>query len=49
MTIGEIADILNIKLRVMKRHFTDLQHQGKIRHVGPNKGGYWEVLDSFNE
>ena len=49
LTIGEIADILNIKLRVMKRHFTDLQHQGKIRHVGPNKGGYWEVLDSFNE
>ena len=24
-----------------------LQEKGMIKHVGPNKGGYWEVQQEF--
>jgi predicted HTH transcriptional regulator len=30
---------------VIKKNIATLQAEGKIKRVGPDKGGYWEVVD----
>ena len=46
VTIPELAKKLGIAERTVERHIRLLQEQGKIRRVGPAKGGHWEVLES---
>ena len=29
----------------ISKHLHLLQESGKIKHIGPNKGGHWEVID----
>lgn len=40
-----LAARLGIGVDGVKYHLTQLKRAGKIRHVGPTKGGHWEVLD----
>ena len=39
----ELADSLDVSLRHMQRIMKQLQESGKLRHIGPRKGGRWEV------
>ena len=41
---SEIAQVLGIHDSSVKRRLDSLVSDGKIRRVGPDKGGYWEVL-----
>ena len=42
---GEIAVLLgNITENGVKYHLNKLKTDGRIRRVGPDKGGHWEVL-----
>ena len=41
---SEIAQVLGIHDSSVKRRLDSLVSEGKIRRVGPDKGGYWEVL-----
>ena len=42
---GEIAVLLgNITENGVKYHLNKLKTEGRIRRVGPDKGGHWEVL-----
>jgi ATP-dependent DNA helicase RecG len=39
-----IADILKISKRAVLKQTKKLQELGVISHVGPARGGHWEVL-----
>ena len=41
-----MADSLGIIRRAVAKHIKKLQEQGIIRRVGPDKGGYWEIIYS---
>ena len=45
VTAAELSEILGISLRKTKDNMRKLREAGLIRHIGPNKGGHWEVID----
>jgi len=45
ITIPEIAKQIGITERMIKKQISKLKAEGKIKRVGPDKGGYWEVMD----
>jgi len=40
----EIAEMLNIGTSTVQEHFDNLKAKDAIRRMGPDKGGFWEVL-----
>ncbi len=44
MTIAEMAQALGVSTRSIERNLKTLQQEGRLRRVGPPKGGYWDVL-----
>lgn len=42
----EMVSRLGIHESSVKRRLASLQEKGIIRHVGPNKGGYWELINA---
>ena len=45
VTIPELAERIGIGERAVKKNIANLQAAGKLRRVGPDKGGHWEVMD----
>ncbi len=45
MTLAQVADKINKSLSAVERASTKLVKAGRLKHVGPQKGGYWEVLE----
>lgn len=45
ITQNEIAQILGISIRTVKRNFKELINNNIIERVGSNKKGYWEILN----
>ncbi|MCB1601379.1 MAG: winged helix-turn-helix transcriptional regulator [Xanthomonadales bacterium] len=43
LTPAELAPRLGISLRAVERAVACLQQQGRLRSVGPCKGGHWEL------
>ena len=46
MTMRQIAAKLNISLKGIEWQISKLKSEGLIRHIGPNKGGRWEIIDN---
>ncbi len=46
MTMGQIAVKLNISLKGIEWQVAKLKSDGLLRHIGPNKGGKWEVINN---
>ncbi len=44
ITIAELANRLGISDRAVKKHISLLQREGRLRRVGPDKGGHWMVI-----
>jgi ATP-dependent DNA helicase RecG len=44
ITAQQLSDILGISLRKTKENLSKLKERGIIRRVGPDKGGYWEII-----
>jgi ATP-dependent DNA helicase RecG len=44
MTLAELAIEINRTLRAVELASAKLIKDGKLKRVGPRKGGYWEVL-----
>ena len=42
----DLSIILDTTEGSVRHHLNKLQEEKKIEHVGPDKGGHWEVLDS---
>ncbi|MEZ3576152.1 MAG: winged helix-turn-helix domain-containing protein [Muribaculaceae bacterium] len=44
ITIPELEQITGLSRSGVKKILRKLQEAGKVRRVGPDKGGHWEVL-----
>jgi DNA-binding Lrp family transcriptional regulator len=44
ITIPDIADRVGITTRSVERNIRKLQEEKRLRRIGPDKGGHWEVL-----
>jgi predicted transcriptional regulator len=44
LTIKEVAEQIGITQRGVEKSVANLRTEGKIRYVGPKKGGHWELL-----
>ena len=45
ITLPELAVRLDMSLAGIKKNIRQLQSEGSLRRVGPDKGGHWEVMD----
>jgi ATP-dependent DNA helicase RecG len=43
-TIADLARAMGVSDRTIERNLKRLQEEGRLRRVGPDKGGHWEVL-----
>jgi len=41
----KLAEILGMSVDSIKWYLEQMQESGYIRHVGPNKGGHWEIIE----
>lgn len=48
-TAKDLAQKVGITERGVRYHLEQLKKQGKLRHLGPTKGGHWEVIGKDNE
>lgn len=44
ITIAEMEAFLNVGHTTLKKILHEMQSEGIIRRVGPDKGGHWEVV-----
>lgn len=44
ITIPELAEIIGVTTRSIERNIQNLQQEGKLIRVGPDKGGHWKVI-----
>ena len=40
----EIAEVLGMSPRAVEKHIAALKTAGRLRRIGPAKGGHWEVV-----
>lgn len=45
ITTTKMAEILGISRRAVAKQITTLKENGKLRRIGPDKGGHWEVVE----
>ena len=43
ITISELAEIIGVTTRSIERNIQNLQQEGKLVRIGPDKGGHWEI------
>lgn len=48
-TAKNLAQKVGITEKGVRYHLEQLKKQGKLRHVGPTKGGHWEVIDEATD
>ncbi len=46
LSMKALAALSGASLYSVRHHLESLQAAGRLRHVGPNKGGRWEILES---
>ena len=44
VTLSEIAEKIGVSRRWIASNMRNLQDTGVVKRVGPNKGGYWEII-----
>lgn len=44
ITIEELSNILGISDTAIKKNISKLKQQAILKRIGPDKGGYWEVI-----
>ena len=45
ITIAELSERIGVTTHSIERNIKNLQYQGRLSRLGPNKGGYWKVVD----
>ena len=49
ITIVEIAKSLGISDRAVKKHILKLKENNRIKRIGSNFKGYWQIIDTIPE
>jgi ATP-dependent DNA helicase RecG len=49
LSMAALAELNHTSLDSIRHHLLALQSGGRIRHIGPSRGGYWEILDGAND
>jgi len=49
VSAARIAIFLGISSRSVEKRIRNMRENGIIRRIGPDKGGYWELLITENE
>lgn len=49
LSMAALAELNDTSLDSVRHHLLALQSAGRIRRIGPSRGGHWEVLDGTNE
>ena len=44
ITIAKLEQILGIGHTTLKKMLSEMQSEGFIQHIGPDKGGHWEII-----
>jgi len=44
ITINELAEIVGISQKGVEEQIAKYKKEGRIKRMGPNKGGHWEVI-----
>ena len=44
ITIKALSDLIGVSKRSIERNIDALQREVRLRRIGPDKGGHWEVL-----
>jgi len=44
VTIAELAERIGVATRSIERNLKNLHLQGRLKRVGPDRGGHWEVV-----
>jgi len=45
ITYEELSKVTGLSRRGVEWNITKLKAEGKIKRIGPDKGGHWEVID----
>jgi ATP-dependent DNA helicase RecG len=45
ISMRELSTIFNVDIKTIKRDIAKLKTQNKIKRIGPDKGGYWEIIE----
>ncbi|MCD4766873.1 MAG: putative DNA binding domain-containing protein [Methanosarcinales archaeon] len=49
ITMNELAKIVGISKKGVEWQMAKLKKEGRIKRIGPDKGGYWEVVECTEE
>ena len=44
ISTSKMAEIIGVDRRNIARNIKKLKEQGAVRRVGPDKGGFWEII-----
>lgn len=44
ITTQEIAEVLDLSIAGIEKAIRTLKKQNRLRRIGPDKGGHWEVI-----
>lgn len=47
ITQGELSKVINISEKNIRINISKLKQKGFLKRVGPDKGGYWEIVKRF--
>lgn len=45
ITMTELAETIGIAVKAIEKQLANLKKQGRIEWIGPDKGGYWKIIN----
>ena len=49
ITLPELSMIIGVAKRSIERNINKLQEESKLKRIGPDRGGHWEVIGKTNK
>ena len=45
LSARQLADVIGITQRAVEKQIANLRKEGRLRRIGPARGGHWEVME----
>lgn len=49
LTLSDIANDIGKSIRTVEKAAAKLVKEGRLKHVGPKKGGHWKIIADWEE